>query len=47
VTFNASTGILSGTPAVGSDGTYLLTFTASNGVAPSATQNFNLIVNQD
>ncbi len=40
------TGKLSGTPAVGSGGTYNLTITAQNGTAPSATQNFVLTVNQ-
>ena len=37
---------LSGTPAAGSSGTYNLTFTASNGILPNATQNFTLTVNQ-
>ncbi len=46
VTFNTNTGVLSGTPDVGTGGTYPLTFTASNGVAPNATQNFTLTVNQ-
>lgn len=46
VTFNATTGVLSGTPAAGTGGTYKLTFTASNGVSPDATQNFTLTVNQ-
>nr|AUN36709.1 hypothetical protein [uncultured bacterium] len=40
------TGKLSGTPAVGSGGTYNLTITAQNGTAPNATQNFVLTVNQ-
>jgi hypothetical protein len=39
------TGKLSGTPASGSAGTYTITFTASNGVAPNATQAFTLTVN--
>ena len=42
VTFNASTGVLSGTATAA--GTYPLTFTASNGVLPNATQNFTLTV---
>jgi hypothetical protein len=46
VSFNASTGVLSGTPAAGSGGTYNLVFTASNGVGSNATQNFTLTVNQ-
>jgi hypothetical protein len=45
VTFNSSTGVLSGTPAAGSAGSYPLTFTASNVVGPNATQNFTLTVN--
>ena len=44
VTFDSASGILSGTPAVGSSGTYPLTFTASNGISPNATQNFTLTV---
>ena len=38
-------GLLSGTPPVGGAGTYALTFTASNGTAPDAVQNFTLTVN--
>jgi hypothetical protein len=45
VTFNPATGMLSATPAAGTAGTYNFTFTASNGVAPNATQNFALTVN--
>jgi hypothetical protein len=45
VAFNTSTGVLSGTPASGSNGSYPLTITASNGVAPNATQGFTLTVN--
>ena len=37
---------LSGTPAVGTGGTYPLTFTASDGVDPDATQSFTLTVNE-
>jgi len=44
VTFDNTTGILSGTPAGGSSGTYPLTITASNGVSPDATQGFSLVV---
>jgi hypothetical protein len=44
VTFNAATGVLSGTPAVGTQGTYPITFTAINGVAPNAMQSFTLTV---
>ncbi len=38
------TGTLAGTPAAASDGTYGLTFTASNGVLPNAVQGFTLTV---
>ncbi len=41
----SSTGILSGTPVQGSDGTYGLVITAQNGVAPDASQAFTLTVN--
>lgn len=46
VNFNPTTGVLSGTPASGTGGTYPITFTASNGVSPNAIQNFTLTVNQ-
>ncbi len=46
VTFNAATGVLGGTPAAGTGGTYTLTFTASNGVGSDAAQSFTLTVNQ-
>jgi hypothetical protein len=45
VTFNTVTGVLSGTPATGSNGSYPVTLTASNGVSPNATQSFTLTVN--
>jgi hypothetical protein len=41
---NNGTATLSGTPALGTEGTYNLVFTATNGVAPDATQNFTLTV---
>jgi hypothetical protein len=44
VSFDPVTGILSGTPAEGTVGTYPLTFTAANGVAPDAIQNFTLTI---
>jgi hypothetical protein len=48
VTFNAQTGVLSGTPATGSGGTvstaYPVQFTATNGVGSNAVQNFTLTV---
>ena len=39
-----ATPSLSGTPAVGTQGTYTLTVTANNGSAPNAVQTFTLIV---
>jgi YVTN family beta-propeller protein len=44
VTFNTATHLLSGTPAVGTNGTYNITFTASNGVGSNFVQNFSLSV---
>jgi len=44
ITFDAPSGVLSGTPAVGTNGTYNITFTASNGVSSTTTQNFTLTV---
>ncbi|HEV3005032.1 MAG TPA: putative Ig domain-containing protein, partial [Pirellulales bacterium] len=46
VSFNAATGVLKGTPALGTSGVYSFTFTASNGVGGNATQNFTLSVTQ-
>jgi uncharacterized delta-60 repeat protein len=46
VTFTPATGVLGGTPAVGTAGTYPITFTASNGVGSDAMQSFSLTVNQ-
>jgi hypothetical protein len=46
VTFNASTGVLSGTPASGTSGVYPITFTAHNGIGADASQSFTLTVNQ-
>jgi putative cofactor-binding repeat protein len=42
VTFDNTTGVLSGTPAVSTSGNYPITITASNGT--NATQNFTLMV---
>jgi len=39
------TASLSGTPAVGTQGSYAITFTAANGVGTNATQNFTLAIN--
>src|SRR5262249_5779129 len=44
VHFDAATGILSGTPDAGTGGTYPITFTATNGILPDATQAFTLTV---
>jgi len=44
VTFNAATGVLSGTPA-GAAAIYNIQFTASNGIGSNAVQNFSLTVN--
>jgi hypothetical protein len=44
VTFNPVTGLLGGTPSLGTNGTYNIVFTASNGVGTDASQNFTLIV---
>ncbi|MBZ5722427.1 MAG: putative Ig domain-containing protein [Acidobacteriia bacterium] len=41
---NFSGGVLSGTPAIGTTGTYNLVFTAHNGIGADSTQNFTLIV---
>ena len=46
VTFVTATGILSGTPAVGSSGIYPLTFTATNGVGAAAESLVTLTVNE-
>ena len=40
------TGTLSGTPAAGTGGTYPLTFSASNGISPNASQSFTFTVDQ-
>jgi hypothetical protein len=45
VTLSAA-GVLSGTPAAATGGSYLITITASNGVSPAGTQNFTLVVDQ-
>lgn len=39
-----SAGLLSGTPAFGTQGSYPITITATNGLAPDATQSFTLTV---
>jgi hypothetical protein len=46
VSFNAATGILSGTPALGSAGTYTLHFTAGNGVGSPVPQTFILTITE-
>ena len=42
----SSAGVLSGTPAAETGGSYSITITAQNGVSPSATQGFTLTVDQ-
>lgn len=44
VTFDPSTGVLSGTPEAGTFAVYPLTITAGNGVSPDAAQSFTLTV---
>jgi hypothetical protein len=44
VTFSAKTGMLSGTPAKGSGGTYTFTITASNALTSTQSQAFTLTV---
>lgn len=46
VTFDAASGLLSGTPAPDTGGAYNCTLAASNGVTPDATQTFTLTVTQ-
>src|SRR6202030_3895356 len=46
LTFSAATGILGGTPAAASAGSYTITFTAHNGAGADAVQTFTLTVNQ-
>jgi len=45
ITFNAATGVLSGTPGTGAGGTYAITLTAHNGAGADAVQSFTLTVN--
>jgi YVTN family beta-propeller protein len=44
VTFNTATGALAGTPALGTVGSYPLTFTAANGSPSNTAQSFTLTV---
>lgn len=44
VSFTPATGVLAGTPALGTAGSYALTLSAANGVPPTATQAFTLTV---
>ncbi len=41
-----SAGVLSGTPAAGTGGSYSITIDATNGVSPDSTQTFTLTVDQ-
>lgn len=45
IAFTAGTGQFTGTAAPGTAGNYPLVLTASNGVNPSAQQNFTLVIN--
>ena len=42
----STAGVLSGTPAANTGGSYSITITANNGVSPNGTQSFVLTVNQ-
>jgi large repetitive protein len=42
----STAGLLSGTPASGTQGSYPITITASNGIGTAAQQSFTLMVNQ-
>lgn len=44
VTFDATSGVLTGTPGAGVAGVYPITFTAHNGIGLDATQSFTLTV---
>jgi VCBS repeat-containing protein len=44
VTYNSGTHVLSGTPAPGTNGSYPLVFTSSNGIGADSIQNFTLTV---
>ena len=44
LSYNASTRTISGTPAAGTSGTYVQTITASNGIAPAASQALTIVV---
>ncbi len=46
ITFDPSTGILSGTPALGTVGIYTLNFTADNGIGTDAAQSFTLTIGE-
>jgi len=42
----SSSGMLAGTPAVGSGGFYPITITAANGIAPAASKDLDLVVQE-
>jgi Putative Ig domain/Bacterial Ig-like domain (group 3) len=44
VTLNSAAGVLTGTPAAGTAGTYHITLSANNGVGSPITQSFTLLV---
>jgi hypothetical protein len=46
LSFNTTSGVLSGTPGTTTGGTYTFTITASNGVGTAPSQTFTLTINQ-
>jgi hypothetical protein len=46
LSYDKTTGVLSGKPGTGTGGKYGITFTASNGVGTDATQSFTIVVNE-
>ena len=46
ITFDSSTGMLSGTPSLGTVGIYTLNFTADNGIGTDAAQSFTLTIGE-
>ena len=47
ISFNPATGAFSGSPAAGTEGTYVLTLSAQNGVGDPSTQVFTLTIIQE
>jgi hypothetical protein len=46
LTFDPATGVLSGKPGAGTEGTHTLTFTATNGIGTPVSQTFTLTIDQ-